>query len=60
MKKSPTISSFGNAQYAQGREKRFMHYQSFSRKDTIMTYIQIGVAFLIVLLVCVGLYGLSK
>ena len=57
MKKSQTIDSFGNVQ---GRDMKYMHYQSFNRKDTIMTYIQIGVAFLIVLLVCVGLYGLSK
>jgi len=54
MKKSPTISSFGNVE---GKE---MHYQSFNRKDTIMTYIQIGVASLIVLLVCIGFYGLSN
>ena len=57
MKKSPTINSLGNVP---GREMRYMHYQSFNRKDTIMTYIQIGVASLIVLLVCIGLYGLSK
>ncbi|WP_154652663.1 hypothetical protein [Flavobacterium rivuli] len=57
MKKSQTIDSFGNVQ---GRDMKYMHYQSFNRKDTIMTYIQLGVASLIVLLVCIGLYGLSK
>jgi len=57
MKKSTTINSFGNEP---GKEMRYMHYQSFNRKDTIMTYIQISVASLIVLLVCIGLYGLSK
>jgi len=56
MKKSQTIDSFDNVQ---GREK-YMHYQSFNRKDAIMTYIQLGVASLIIILVCTGLYGLSK
>jgi len=57
MKKSQTMSSFDNVQ---GREQKYMHYQSFNRKDTIMTYIQLGVASLIIILVCIGLYGLSK
>ena len=57
MKKSSTIS-LGNAQYVKADRQRYMHYQSFNKKDTIMTYIQISVACLIALIVCTGIYGI--
>jgi hypothetical protein len=60
MKKLSTFNGLESAEFAQGREERYMHYQSFNRKNAIMTYIQIAVAFLIILVAGVGLYGLTK
>ncbi|MXN90787.1 hypothetical protein GR160_06070 [Flavobacterium sp. Sd200] len=59
MKKVRTAGA-DNSQLVALHQRRYMHYNSFNRKDTIIKYIQISVAFFITLLVLSGLYGLSK
>jgi len=59
MKKTQT-SVADNAHMVALQQRKYMHYNSFNRKDAIMRYIQISIACLIAVLVCTGLYNLSK
>lgn len=59
MKKALT-SGADNAHLVALQQRKYMHYNSFNRKDAIMKYIQLTIACLIAILVCTGLYGLSK
>lgn len=57
MKKFMTLAGFEtDERYS---KKRYEHYRSFNKKNTIMMYIQVGVALTTVAIVCTGII-LSK
>ena len=60
MKKTSPTTGTTNAHYVPSYKKRYVHCDSFNRKDTIMRYTQIGIATSVALLVCIGLYTLSN
>ena len=60
MKKLSPTTGTTSAHYATSDKKKYVHCDSFNRKDTIMKYTQIGIATSVALLVCIGLYTLSN
>ena len=51
----PTSDFNGNTL---SKKKRYSHYLSFKRKDTIIRYIEIIVGAIIAAIVAAGIYGL--
>lgn len=58
MKHTSPNSAFNQAEYVTADKKKYNHYFSFKRKDTIITSIEIIGATAIALFAAAGIYGI--